>query len=112
MTPTEVERRLTAILHADVVGYSRLMEADEAGTVDTLTAYRRIFSDTIVRHRGRVVNAPGDALLADFGSVVDAVNCAAEVQRELAESIKGVTPFMMLAMYGALQPAGFLLISV
>ena len=85
MAATGVERKLAAILSADVQGYSRLMGADEESTLRTLTAYREVFFDEIARNRGRVVNAPGDALLAEFASVVDAVGCAVEIQRELAE---------------------------
>ena len=83
--PTErTQRRLTAILSADAVGYSRLMAADEAGTVRLLTEFRQILSDTIDQYGGRVVDAPGDNLLAEFPSVVDAVQCAVEIQGELA----------------------------
>jgi len=85
METPEVERRLVAILSADVAGYSRLMGDDHEATVQTLTAYREIFSEYIGRHHGRIVNAPGDAVLAEFASVVDAVGCAVELQRELAE---------------------------
>ena len=74
-------RKLTAILSADVVGYSRLMGADEEGTIQTLTAYRKVFTSKIKKHRGRVVDAKGDAILAEFASVVDAVNGAVEIQR-------------------------------
>jgi TolB-like protein/Flp pilus assembly protein TadD len=77
------ERRLAAILSADVAGYSRLMGDDEAATVDTLTRYRAVFRDAIARHHGRVVDAPGDNLLAEFASPVEAVACAGAVQREL-----------------------------
>ena len=69
-------RKLTAILSADVAGYSRLMQDDEAATVKTLEAYKQIISDLVKQHRGRVVDSPGDNLLADFASVVDAVQCA------------------------------------
>src|SRR5512136_1264306 len=85
MTIQEVKRKLTAILSADVKGYSRLMGADEEGTLSTLTAYREIMAKFIQQHHGRVVNAPGDALLAEFESVVDAVKSAVEIQRELAK---------------------------
>ena len=82
---SKTTRKLTAILCADVVGYSRLMGADEEATIETLTAYRKVFTSEIKKHRGRVVDAKGDAILAEFASVVDAVNGAVEIQRELAE---------------------------
>ena len=76
-------RKLTAILSADVAGYSRLMQDDEAATVKTLEAYKQIISDLVKQHRGRVVDSPGDNLLAEFASVVDAVQCAVAAQKEL-----------------------------
>ena len=79
------KRKLTAILSADVAGYSRLMREDEEATVRTLTAYRNVLTHLIHQYRGRVVDSPGDNILAEFGSVVDAVNCAVEIQRDLAE---------------------------
>ena len=79
------KRKLAAILSADVEGYSRLMDDDEEATVRTLTAYRAAIADLVQKFRGRVVDTPGDNILADFISVVDAVNCAVEIQRELAE---------------------------
>ena len=82
MATERVERRLAAILAADVAGYSRLMGEDEVATVQTLTEYRAVMARFIQEHRGRVVDAPGDNLLAEFASVVDAVACAAELQRE------------------------------
>jgi adenylate cyclase len=85
MEPTRIERKLTAILSADVKGYSRLMGEDEVATIRTLTAYRELMGSLIQQHRGRVVDTPGDNLLAEFGSVVDALTCVVEVQRELAE---------------------------
>jgi len=85
MTEESFKRKLTAILSADVEGYSRLMDDDEEATVRTLTAYRSAIAELVQRFRGRVVDAPGDNILAEFGSVVDAVNCAVEIQRELAE---------------------------
>lgn len=85
MTTQEVKRKLTAILSADVKGYSRLMGVDEEGTLCTLTAYREVMAMLIQKHQGRVVNAPGDALLAEFESVVDAVKSAVEIQRELTK---------------------------
>ena len=83
MTTQEVKRKLTAILSADVEGYSRLMGEDEKRTVRTLNAYKEVMANLIQQHRGRVVDAPGDNVLADFASVVDAVECAAEIQKEL-----------------------------
>jgi TolB-like protein/class 3 adenylate cyclase/Flp pilus assembly protein TadD len=79
------KRKLAAILSADVEGYSRLMDHDEEATVRTLTAYRTAINDLTQQYRGRVVDSPGDNILAEFTSVVDAVNCAVEIQRELAE---------------------------
>ena len=80
------ERRLAAVLAADVAGYSRLMGADEDGTLARLTAHRReLFDPTIAKHRGRIVKTTGDGLLAEFASVIDAVRCAAEVQAGMAE---------------------------
>jgi TolB-like protein/class 3 adenylate cyclase/cytochrome c-type biogenesis protein CcmH/NrfG len=79
------KRKLAAILSADVEGYSRLMDDDEEATVRTLTAYRTAINDLVQQYRGRVVDTPGDNILAEFTSVVDAVNCAVEIQRELAE---------------------------
>ncbi len=77
------KRKLTTIFSADVVGYSRLMGEDEAQTVKTLTAYREIMTELIKQHWGRVIDSPGDNLLAEFTSVVDAVQCSVAVQREL-----------------------------
>jgi adenylate cyclase len=77
------KRKLTAILNADVVGYSRLMGENEETTVRTLTDYRTVIADLIQECRGRVVDTPGDNILAEFPSVVDAVNCAVEIQRAL-----------------------------
>jgi adenylate cyclase len=74
------KRKLTAILSADAVGYSRLMAEDEAATVKTMASYREIMSSLIKQHRGRVVDSPGDNVLAEFSSVVDAVQCAVAVQ--------------------------------
>ena len=76
------KRKLTAILSADAVGYSRLMAEDEAATVKTMASYREIMSSLIKQHRGRVVDSPGDNVLAEFPSVVDAVQCAVAVQNE------------------------------
>ena len=78
-------RKLAAILSADVSGYSRLMADDERATVESLTAYRHIIGEFVERHGGRVVDSPGDALLAEFSSAVEAVECAQEVQHQLAK---------------------------
>jgi adenylate cyclase len=79
-------RRLTAILAADVAGYSRLMGADEEGTHERLKAHlRELVNPKIKEHRGRIVKNTGDGFLAEFASVVDAVRCAVEVQRSMAE---------------------------
>ena len=78
-----VERKLAAVLSADVKGYSRLMGEDEVGTVRTLTAYRQVMATIIQQHHGRVVDSPGDNLLAEFASVVDAVQAAVAIQQEL-----------------------------
>jgi adenylate cyclase len=81
-----VERRLAAILAADVAGYSRLMGTDEEGTHARLTAhFRELVDPKIKQHRGRTVKNTGDGMLVEFPSVVDAVRCAVEVQREMAE---------------------------
>ncbi len=85
-TAARVQRRLTAILAADVAGYSRLMGADEEGTLAQLKAHRRaLFDPKITEHRGRIVKTTGDGMLVEFASVVDALRCAVEVQREMAE---------------------------
>jgi len=79
------KRKLSAILSADVEGYSRLMDDDDEATIETLTHYRTLFSDLIKQYSGRIVDSPGDNILAEFTSVVDAVKCTVEIQRELAE---------------------------
>jgi class 3 adenylate cyclase/pimeloyl-ACP methyl ester carboxylesterase len=85
MAETKVERRLAAILAADIVGYSRMMGDDEAGTLAALKSQRsELIEPTIAKHRGRVVKLMGDGILAEFGSVVEAVHCATEIQREMA----------------------------
>jgi adenylate cyclase len=83
MTTEKVKRKLTAILSADVKGYSRLMGADEVGTIRILQTYRGMISDLIQKKGGRVVDSPGDNVLAEFASVVDALESAVEIQREL-----------------------------
>jgi adenylate cyclase len=88
-----VERRLAAILAADVAGYSRLIEADEEGTLRRLKALRAdIIDPRIAHHRGRIVKTTGDGLLVEFASVVDALRCAAEMQAALAESNAPLPP--------------------
>src|SRR5262245_20283616 len=76
-------RKLAAILSADVKGYSRLMGEDEEATLHTLTVYRAVIATLVQQYRGRVVDSPGDNLLAEFTSVVDAVQCSVAIQREL-----------------------------
>jgi adenylate cyclase len=83
MTSEGFQRKLTAILSADVAGYSRLMGKDEEATVRRLTTYREMVATLIRKHQGRVVDSPGDNLLADFASVLDAVRCAVEIQEDL-----------------------------
>jgi adenylate cyclase len=83
MVEESFKRKLTTMFSADVEGYSRLMGQDEAGTVKTLKAYQGIMTELIKQHRGRVVDSPGDNVLAEFTSVVDAVQCAVSVQKEL-----------------------------
>src|SRR6202011_6237542 len=78
---TSRKRNLAAILHADVVGFSRLMGEDEAGTHRALGELRRAVDPVIGAHDGRIVGTAGDSLLADFSSVVDALNCAVQMQR-------------------------------
>ncbi len=78
-----MERRLAAILAADVVAYSRLMEVDEKATLATLNAYRRFMDDRIAEHCGRVFGSAGDSVIAEFASPVEAVRCAVEIQQEL-----------------------------
>ncbi len=84
MPAERAQRRLTTVLSADAVGFSRLMAADEMGTVRLLAECRQLLGDTIGQYGGRVVDAPGDNVLAEFPSVVDAVQCAVEIQGELA----------------------------
>ncbi len=84
MTDEKVKRRLTTVLCADVHGYSRLMEADEAGTLATLRRHRTAIAGLVERHDGRIVNTWGDAVIAEFASVVEAVQCAVEIQQEIS----------------------------
>ena len=82
MNSQEFKRKLTAVFSADVAGYSRLMGDNETETVKTLTAYRKIMAELVQQHRGRVIDSPGDNILAEFGSVVDAVQCSVAAQNE------------------------------
>ena len=88
MPKNNLKRKLVAVLSADVEGYSRLMRNDEALTIQTLTAYKEAMSAHIKQYQGRVVDAPGDNLLAEFASVVEAVQCAFNIQQDLAERNK------------------------
>src|SRR5215510_8491530 len=91
MSEERAQRRLAAILAADVVGYSRLMEKDEADTFERLRAHRKeLFEPEIAGHHGRIFKLTGDGLLAEFGSVVDAVECAVLLQREMADRNNGM----------------------
>jgi adenylate cyclase len=83
MSTQDFKRKLTAVFSADVAGYSKLMGEDEAATVKTLESYKQIMFSLIKQHRGRVIDSPGDNLLAEFASVVDAVQCGVAVQKEL-----------------------------
>lgn len=83
MTTEDVKRKLSAILSADVQGYSWLMGDDEKATVETITVYREVMTGLIKGRRGKVVDAKGDNVLAEFSSVVDAIDCAVEIQKEL-----------------------------
>jgi TolB-like protein/class 3 adenylate cyclase len=89
--PTSVSRRLVAVFAADVEGYSRLMGTDEVGTLKGLTERRAILDRIIGEHRGRIANTAGDSVLAEFGSAVDAVQCAVEAQAALAEANSGLS---------------------
>lgn len=90
---SQVQRKLTTILAADAAEYSRVMESDEVRTVGDLRAARGVFQTFIERHHGRIANTAGDGLIAEFPSVVEAVQCAVEVQRELASEEQGGLKF-------------------
>ena len=89
---TDVSRKLVAVFAADVEGYSRLMGADEVGTLKGLTERRAILDRLIGEHRGRIANTAGDSVLAEFGSAVDAVKCAVDAQAALAEANSSLPP--------------------
>src|ERR1700729_3738569 len=86
MEAPPLERKLVAILAADVASYSRLMEIDEEGTLATLSAFRVVTDGLISRHEGRICGTAGDSILAAFGSALAAVQCAVDIQNELARS--------------------------
>ena len=88
--PDRVERKLAAIFAADVAGYARLMSADESGTFRALTAHRELVDQLIAQHGGRIANTAGDSVLAEFPSVVGAVECAVALQQKLADANLGV----------------------
>jgi adenylate cyclase len=90
--PTEVNRRLVAVFAADVEGYSRLMGADEVGTLKGLTERRAILDRLIGEHRGRIANTAGDSVLAEFGSAVETVQSAVEAQAVLTEASASLLP--------------------
>lgn len=93
MAEERVERRLTAILAGDVAGYSRLMGADEEGTLKRLNAHRREFLEPKIKeHRGRIVKRSGDGVLIEFASAVDAGRCAVEIQRGMSERNRPAPP--------------------
>src|SRR5580765_7209384 len=90
MAKERIQRRLAAILAADVVGYSRLMEADEAGTLATLKARRKeVLEPLVSKHQGRVFKTTGDGVLIEFASAVNAVQCAVDLQQGMAAANVG-----------------------
>src|SRR5262245_50147679 len=90
--PAAIQRRLAAILAADVAGYSRLMESDEEGTLRALSERRETMDNLINQHRGRIANTAGDSVLAEFPSVFDALHCAVAIQHQHAEQNSGLSP--------------------
>src|SRR5438309_11770264 len=86
MEAPPLERRLVAILAADVEGYSRLMHGDEEATLAVLSAHRALVDERIARHKGRIANTAGDSVLAEFATVVDAVHCAIDRHETLAQA--------------------------
>ena len=93
MSPESFKRKLTAILSADVKGYSRLMGENEAETVKTLTAYRKIMGELIQQHRGRVIDSPGDNILAEFGSVIEKAEAALQAFQERMGAMQAGRPY-------------------
>ncbi len=92
MTKQDLKKKLTTVLSADAVSFSRLMCRDEPSTIITLTTYRKVMSELIERHRGRVLDAVGDNLLAEFSCAVDAVASAAAIQTELCARNERLNP--------------------
>ena len=90
MPPDSIERKLTALLCADAVGYSRLMAEDEAETIRLLTTYRRMIADLVCEHRGRVVDNPGDNVLAEFPTALDAVEAAVEINELVQKEVQRI----------------------
>src|ERR1700755_3488679 len=102
MAEARVERRLAAILAADVAGYSRLMGADEVGTLAVLKAHRReVVDPAITQHHGRIVKTTGDGMLVEFASAVDAVTCAMAVQEKMAERETSRQNFLSRSFWGS-----------
>jgi class 3 adenylate cyclase len=97
MASEGAERRLAAILSADVVGYTRLMSEDEAGTIRTLTTYREAIQSLVEQHHGRVVDSPGDNILAEIPNAVDAVQCGVEIQNVLQVRNRGLPEQLVAA---------------
>ena len=97
MSAEDFKRKLTAVLTADVAGYSRLMAEDEAATVKTIATYREVMASLIKQHRGRVVDSPGDNVLAEFASVVDAVQCG----HNLLVGVQGLDSFSLIFTHKA-----------
>lgn len=83
MADNNMQRKLRAIFSADVKGYSKLMGEDDEHTINTITEYRRVVTELIESHHGRVVDAPGDNILAEFNGALNAVNSAIEIQKQL-----------------------------
>ena len=104
MTEDKVKRRLTTVLCADVHGYSRLMGADEAGTLGTLRRYRSAIAGLVERHDGRIVNTWGDAVIAEFASVVEAVQCAVTIQGSNPHIPDRDRPFEMSGLFRLIPP--------
>ena len=93
MVAPEPERRLAAVVAADMVGFSRLMEVDEAGTLARLKTHRiELIDPAIAKNHGRLIKTTGDGMLLEFHSVVDAVRCAAEIQRRMARRNADIVP--------------------